>query len=61
MSYEPTVMRRALARLERRRDSRERRCFDLERELYAKQPRLKQVDTALRGAMTDMALLAVGG
>ena len=61
MSYEPTVMRRALARLERRRDSRERRRVDLERELYAKQPRLKQVDTALRGAMTDIALLAVGG
>ena len=32
MSYEPTVMRRALARLERRREERERRRYDLERE-----------------------------
>lgn len=54
-------MRRALARLERRRDSRERRRFDLERELYEKEPRLKQVDAALRGTMTDLALLAAGG
>ena len=54
-------MRRALARLERRRDSRERRRFDLERELYEKEPRLRQVDAALRGTMTDLALLAAGG
>ena len=32
MSYEPTVMRQALARLERRRESRERRRYELERE-----------------------------
>ena len=33
MSYEPTVMRRALARLERRREERERRRYVLERGL----------------------------
>ena len=44
MSYEPTVMRRALARLERRRDHRERRRFELERKLYAEEPRLGQAD-----------------
>ncbi len=61
MSYEPTVMRRALARLERRREGRERRRFDLERELYAREPRLRQLDAALRGTMADLARLATGG
>ena len=61
MSYEPTVMRKALARLERRRDRLDRRRFQLERELYAKQPRLREVDAALRGVMADLAFLAVGG
>ena len=60
MAYEPTVMRRALARLERRRDSLERRRYQLERELYAKEPRLREVDAALRGTMADLALLATG-
>ena len=60
MSYEPNVMRTALARLERRRDQRERRRWQLEQELYAKQPRLKAVDAALRGTMADLALLATG-
>ncbi len=61
MSYEPNVVRRALARLERRRDSRERRRFQLERELYAREPRLREADAALRGTMADLALLAAGG
>ena len=61
MSYEPTVMRRAMARLERRRDQRDRRRFLLERELYEKEPRLRQADAALRGAMIELAELAVGG
>ena len=61
MSYEPTVMKKALARLERRRDSRDRRRYQLERELYARQPRLREVDAALRGTMADLALLAAGG
>lgn len=61
MAYEPDVMRRALARLERRRDQAERRRFELERELYARQPRLREVDAALRGTMADLAGLATGG
>lgn len=61
MSYEPTVMRKALARLERRRDGRDRRRFELERELYAKEPRLRQIDAELRGAMAELAMLATGG
>lgn len=61
MSYEPTVMRRALARLERRREVRERRRYALERELYAREPRLRELDAALRGTMADLARLATGG
>lgn len=61
MSYEPTVMRKALARLERRREGRERRRYALERELYAKEPRLRELDAALRGTMADLARLATGG
>ena len=61
MSYEPTVMRRALARLERRREGRERRRYDLERELYAREPRLRELDAALRSSMADLARLATGG
>ncbi len=61
MSYPPEIVRKALARLERRRDSRDRRRFQLERQLYAAQPRLRQVDAELRGAMADLALLATGG
>lgn len=61
MSYEPAVMRKALARLERRRESRERRRYALERELYAREPRLRQLDLGLRRAMADLASLATGG
>ena len=61
MSYEPNVMRTALARLERRRESRERRRYTLERELYAKEPTLRQLDAALRRTMIDLAQLATGG
>lgn len=61
MAYEPDVMRKALARLERRRDQAERRRFLRERELYARAPRLREVDAALRGTMADLARLATGG
>lgn len=61
MSYEPAVVRRAMARLERRKENRERRRFQLERELYAQEPRLREADRALRSTMADLALLAAGG
>ena len=61
MAYEPDVMRRALARLEHRRDRAERRRFELERALYAQEPRLRQVDADLRGTMAELAELAAGG
>ena len=61
MAYEADIVRRALARLERRRDRQERRRFQLEQELYARCPRLREADAALRGTMADLALLAAGG
>lgn len=61
MSYDPTVIQTALVRLDRRRDIRDRRRFQLQRELYIRNPRLREVDAALRGTMADLALLAVGG
>lgn len=61
MSYEPTVMRQAMARLERRKEARDRRRFELERELYRKEPRLRQLDLEIRGAMADLAQIATGG
>ena len=60
MSYEPEVMRAALGRLERRKENRERRRYQLERGLYAQAPRLREIDIALRGAMADLAMLATG-
>ena len=61
MSYEPTVMRRALARLERRREIRDRRRYELEQALYQKEPRLRQLDRAIQGTMAELAQLAIGG
>ena len=61
MSYEPTVMRKALTRLERRRESRERRRYDLQRTLYRQEPELAQLDRAIQGTMAELAQLAVGG
>ena len=59
--YEPSVTRLASARLARRREAKERRRFALERELYARSPRLRELDRALRGTMADLAQLATGG
>ena len=61
MSYEPTVMRKALARLERRREIRERRRYDLQRALYEKEPELARLDRAIQGTMAELAQLAIGG
>jgi len=60
MAYEPEVTRRALARLERRRNRVDRLRFERERTLYTQEPRLHQLDAALRGTMAELAELAVG-
>lgn len=59
--YEPEVIQRASARLNQRREARARRRFNLEQALYANQPRLKELDVAIRGTMAELAQLAVGG
>ena len=61
MSYEPDVIRRALDRLEHRRDARDRRRVQLQRALYANQPRLRDLDGALATTAMDLAALAMGG
>lgn len=54
MSYEPDIIRLATQRLERRRENRARRRDRLERELYLREPRLGQLDRALRGTMVAL-------
>lgn len=61
MSYEQNVMQRANARLLRRREIRERKRYDLERELYRRAPALRELDRAIRGTMTELTELAVSG
>ena len=61
MAYELNVMQRASARLLRRREIRERKRYDLEQELYRREPRLRQLDRALRGTMAELAELATSG
>lgn len=61
MSYEQNVMQRANARLLRRREIRERKRYDLERELYGRAPELRELDRAIRGTMTELTELAVSG
>lgn len=61
MSYEQNVMQRATARLLRRREIRERKRYDLEQELYRREPKLREVDRAIRGTMTELTELAVCG
>ena len=41
MAYEPNVMQQATARLLRRSEIRERKRYDLEQELYRREPKLR--------------------
>ena len=61
MAYEPKVMQQATARLLRRREIRERKRYDLEQELYRREPRLRELDRAIRGTMSELTELAVCG
>lgn len=54
MSYEPHILRQAARRLERQREGRARRRDALERELYLREPRLAQLDRALRATMVEL-------
>lgn len=61
MSYEPKIVQRATARLESRRDQRERKRWELEQQLYRKEPRLRQLDAALRHTMVELTDLFASG
>lgn len=61
MAYEEKIVQRASARLQRRREVRERKRWELERELCRRQPELTRVDHALRGTMAELAELALSG
>ena len=60
MPYEAAIIQTASARLERRREQRDRARYKLERALYDQAPRLREIDTALRGTMAELAMLAAG-
>ena len=61
MAYEEKIVQRASARLQRRRERRERERWALEQDLYRRQPELAAVDRALRGTMARLAELALSG
>ena len=61
MPYDAAIVQRASARLARRKEIRERRRWDLEQELYRRQPRLRELDRAIGGTMAELAGLAISG
>lgn len=61
MAFEQMILQRAMARLSRRREARERRRFELERRLYAEAPALKQLDAAIQGTMMELTDLIAAG
>lgn len=61
MSYDAAIVQRAAARLARRKEIRSRRRWDLEQQLYRREPRLRQLDRAIGSTMSELAGLAVSG
>lgn len=61
MAFDPGVVRQAGILLERQKEERARRRDRLEQELYRQDPRLKQLDQALRGTMMQLAGLLASG
>lgn len=61
MPYEQDIMRRANAQLLRRKEARERRRYELECRLYRQEPRLRQLDLAIRGTMVELTDLVAAG
>ena len=54
MAYDPNVLRRATARLEAEKRRREDEQELLRRQVYAKEPRLAQLDKRLQGTMAQL-------
>lgn len=61
MAYEPTVLRRAAARLRARKELRERERYALRQRLYQQYPDLPRLDAALARSMAEVAELALSG
>ena len=63
MSYSPNVLRRAQARLTRRREERQARQEEQRRQVYAQLPRVAEIDGLLRRTMAQViaAALREGG
>ena len=63
MSYSPNVLRRAQARLSRRREERQARQEEQRRQVYAQLPRVAEIDGLLRRTMAQViaAALREGG
>ncbi len=54
MGYEAAVLRRATTRLEEQRRLRSAQTEQLRRDAYARQPRLAQLDRAMKGTMAEL-------
>lgn len=61
MPYEPQILRAATTRLRARAAQHEREIYALRTRLYQSNPRLPQLDAALRGTMVEVAELALSG
>ena len=59
MSYDSNLLRRAAARLEENRLRREQEQEALRQRLYAREPRLAQLDRQLRGTMSELLSTAI--
>ena len=54
MAYDPNIIRRASARLEEQKRGREERLEALRKRVYAREPRLAQLDRRLQGTMAEL-------
>lgn len=61
MAFEQVILQRATARLNRRREARARKRDELERQLYQDQPRLRELDAAIRRTMVELTDLIAAG
>ena len=59
MAYDPNIVRRAAARLEEQKRGREERLESLRRRVYAKEPRLAQLDRRIQGTMAELVASAL--
>ena len=59
MAYDSNVLRRATARLEEQKRQREEQRERLRRQVYAREPRLAQLDRQMRSTMTQLAAAAL--